>query len=190
MAEKKPLNDRFLKGLKPAPAGTRREIWDADTSIPGFGIRIHDIESANPSRHGKAGRITFMLYARFSPGAASTRRTIGTYGAISLKDARRIAGEWRSLIDQGIDPAVVVAKAREKAEREEALRVHHAFSVVAETFIADKLSQERDSKNAERNLRNVFVAAWRDRPVSEITPHDVLAIINPRNDTHRNRRAR
>ena len=83
-------------------------------AVPGFGIRITDTEDADPARRGKAGKITFVLYARFTRGAAPTRRTIGTYGAITLEDARRTAGEWRSLIAKGIDPAVVEAEAREK----------------------------------------------------------------------------
>ena len=36
---------------------------------------------------------------------------------------------------------------------------------------------------AERDLRNVFVAAWGDRPVSEITTLDVLEIINTKKRT-------
>ena len=50
--------------------------------------------------------------------------------------------------------------------------------VVAEAFIADKLAQERSGKMAERDLRATFVAAWGERPVSEITKFDVLEIIN------------
>ena len=115
-----------------------------------------------PTRRGAArpGRSAFILYARFSPGAAPTRRTIGIYGAITLEEARRIAGEWRSLIDKGIDPAVVEAEAREKEARERALRIKHSFAIVAEAFITDKLAQERSGKVAERDLRAVFVAAW------------------------------
>ena len=80
MADKRQITDRYLRSLHPAPAGTRIEVWD--TAVPGFGIRIHDTEDANPARRGKAGRIAFVLYARFRRGAASTRRTIGAYGAI------------------------------------------------------------------------------------------------------------
>jgi integrase len=178
MSDTRTLTDRFLRAQPPAPRGKRIEVWDSRVS--GFGVRISDTKDADPARRGKAGRISFVLYARFSQGAPSTRRTIGVYGETSLEDARRTAGEWRSLIDKGIDPAVVEAEAREKAEREAALRVHHAFGTVAETFIADKLAQERSGKTAERDLRNVFIAVWRDRPISEITAHDVLAIINPK----------
>ena len=178
MPDRKLLTDRYLRSLRPARAGTRLEVWDA--GVAGFGIRIHDLEDANPSRRGKAGRITFMLYARFTRGAASTRRTIGIWGdgAMSLEQARRIAGEWRSLIDKGIDPAVAEKIKREKEAREAALRIQHSFASVAETFILDKLQHERAGKVAERDLRNIFMSAWRDRPIGEITALDVLDIIN------------
>jgi hypothetical protein len=121
MADKRQITDRFLRSLHPAPAGTRIEVWD--TAVPGFGIRIRDTEDANPARRGKAGRIAFVLYARFKRGEASTRRTIGTYGATTLEDARRTAAEWRSSINKGVDPAIVEAEAREKREREAAALV-------------------------------------------------------------------
>ena len=74
---------------------------------------------------GKAGRITFILFTRFAPGAAPARRTIGVYGAdaMKLEDARRIAGEWRSQVARGIDPAVVEAERRAAEARERALSV-------------------------------------------------------------------
>jgi integrase len=176
MADRKLLTDRFLKALPPAPRGQRNEVWDA--RLPGFGIRITDAVDADPARRGKAGKITFILRARFAPGAAPTRRPIGTYGAITLEQARITAGEWRSLIGKGVDPAVVEAEAREKADRERMLRVRHSFASVAEAFIAEKLSRERRGKRCAHELRTVFVAAWGERPVSEITTGDVLQIIN------------
>jgi integrase len=176
MADRKLLTDRYLRALLPAPHGQRVEVFDA--RVPGFGIRISDTVDADSARRGKAGKISFMLYARFSSGAPPTRRVIGTYGAITLEEARRTAGEWRSLIDKGIDPVVVEAEAREKADRERALRIKHSFANVAEAFIADKLSQERSGKMIERDFRSTFIAAWGDRPISEIGALDVLEIVN------------
>ena len=69
-----------------------------------------------------------------------------------LEEARRTAGEWRSLIAKGIDPAVVEAEAREKAARERALRIRHSFANAAEAFIADKLAQERSGKDGRARL--------------------------------------
>ena len=179
MADKRLLTDRYLRALAPAPRGERVEIWDS--RVPGFGIRVSDTKDADPARRGKAGRVSFMLYARFA-GAAPTRRTIGTYGAITLDKARRTAGEWRSLIDKGVDPAQVEAEAHAAEARERAARIRHSFGTVAEAFIADKLAHERRGKNAERYLRTNF-AAWQDRPISQITTLDVLEVINKKKRT-------
>ena len=172
MADHRLLTDRFLKALAPAPRGQRIEVFDSRLS--GFGVRVSDAKDA--ARSGKAGRIVFVLYARF--GAAPTRRVIGVYGAITLEQARRTAGEWRSLLAKGIDPAVIEAEAAAKAARERAARIKHSFGNVAEAFIADKLSKERSGRTAERDFRAAFVAAWQDRPISDITTLDVLHVIN------------
>ncbi|MGY4434858.1 integrase [Bradyrhizobium sp. F1.13.1] len=177
------LTDRFLRSLPPARRGHRGEVFDA--RLPGFGIRISDTVDADPTRRGKAGRISFILYGRFAPGAAPARRTIGVYGedAMRLEDARRIAGEWRSQIARGIDPAVIEVERRAAEARERALRVKHSFTIAAEAFIAAKLEKERSGKVAERDLRSVFIAAWGERPVSEITKTDVLEIIITKRNT-------
>ncbi|MET4036512.1 integrase [Bradyrhizobium sp. JR7.2] len=176
MADKRLLTDRYLKALPPAPRGQRDEVWDS--RLPGFGIRITDAKDADPARRGKAGKVTFVLRARFPSSPAPTRRTIGVYPAITLEDARRTAGEWRSLIAKGVDPAVVEAEAREKREREAAARIRHSFGSAAEAFITDKLKHERSGAIAERDFRAHFVAIWRERPITEITKFDVLEVIN------------
>jgi len=175
MADHRLITDRFLRSLRPAPRGQRVEVFDA--RVPGFGIRISDTKDSDPARRGKAGRISFILYARFAADAAPTRRVIGVYGAITLEQARRTAGEWRSLIDKGIDPAVIEAEAIAKAARERAARIRHSFGNAAEAFIADKLAQERRGKTAERDFRAAFVTAWAERPLGDITTLDVLEVI-------------
>jgi integrase len=54
---------------------------------------------------------------------------------------------------------------------------------VAEDFIAEKLPSERSSREAERDIRRVFVAAWGGRPITDITDLDVLAIIREKKKT-------
>jgi hypothetical protein len=123
MPVKKAFTDRYLRSLPPSPKGERREVWD--TRVPGFGIRIGDREHADPARRGKKGNITFILYARFQPGTSPARRTIGTYGAICLEEARRVAGQWRSHVEKGVDPAAVEAAAREAEALAATLRIKH-----------------------------------------------------------------
>jgi hypothetical protein len=147
-------------------------------------IRISDTKDVDPARRGKAGKITFILYARFAPGAAPARRTIGIYGAITLEDARGIAGEWRSQVARGIDPAVVEAERRKAEARERALRIKHSFTIAAEAFIAAKLEKERSGKVAERDLRSVFIAAWGERPAKSPRP-TFWKSSSPRSAPHR-----
>ena len=64
MAERRLITDRSLKALAPAPSGKRVELFD--TRVPGFGVRISDTEDSNPARRGKAGKLTFILYARLA----------------------------------------------------------------------------------------------------------------------------
>ena len=63
--------------------------------------------------------------------------------------------------------------------------IRHSFANVAQTFVTDKLSQERSGKAVERDLLSVFIAAWGDRPNSlpMITKFDVLAIVNAKKRT-------
>jgi integrase len=176
---KRYLTDRYLRSVPPAPKGKRDEVWD--TVIPGFGLRIGDAPDA--ARPSKAAKIIFVLYARFTPGSAPARRTIGTFGGMSLEQGRRIAGEWRSMIDRGIDPAAVEAERIARERREAVLRERHSFAAVAEAFITNKLARERKGKPVERDLRAFFIKAWGDRPISEITDLDALEIINKKKRT-------
>lgn len=171
---KKYLADRALKALPPAKPGTRYEIWD--TVLPGFGVRVSD--APDKWRPGKAGRIMFVLYARFPSSPCPSRRALGLYGALSLAQAREKASEWLALIRKGVDPAVVEEQARQAALRQQALARERSFAAVAEAFIADKLPSERKGREVERDLRNVFLPAWGSKAIDEITDLDVLVIIN------------
>jgi Arm DNA-binding domain len=68
MLAKRPLTDRTIAALKPAPKA--RLVWDA--IVPGFAVRV-----------GSTGAKSFLLVARFgSPNP--TARSLGKVGAITL----------------------------------------------------------------------------------------------------------
>src|SRR6516164_10838166 len=98
MGSKRHLSDRALKALAPAKTGTRYEL--RDSIVSGFGVRVND--ERDPSRPGKAGHISFILYTRFPGSRAPTRRALGRYGELTLEQARAKAGEWRTLINRGV----------------------------------------------------------------------------------------
>jgi integrase len=193
MADKRYFADRTLKALAPAKAGNRYEIWD--TKLPGFGVRVGD--EPDTSRPGKAGRIAFILYARFPrqtrPRRARkargtdvtpekhvgnphpTRRVLGQYGPLSLEEARNKAADWLNLIRKGIDPKETEEEARQAALRQQ----DQTFAAVAEKFIDHiKAQKEQKADEVERDLRRHFIKPWGSRPVASITHHDVAAVID------------
>ena len=91
MAAKVKLTDRKLKSLKPARAGERDELMDAE--LNGFGVRVTD-----------KGKITFILLSRYPGSNNPTRRALGEYPTDTLADAREKARQWRKWIEKGIDP--------------------------------------------------------------------------------------
>jgi hypothetical protein len=160
------LNDRIIKALKPAPAGKRRETWDA--LVPGFGVRVTD-----------KGAKSFVLATRYPGSSNPARRSLGTYGELTLEQARTKARRWLELVRRGLDPT-------EQEERErlaEQRKRSNLFASVAEDFIREKLSTERKGREVERDLRREFMSAWEGRPITEITSLDVLEIIRAKKGT-------
>jgi hypothetical protein len=157
---KRTLNDRIIKALKPAPVGRRREIWDA--LVPGLGVRTTE-----------TGAKTFVLATRYPGSSNPARRALGSYGELTLEQARTKAREWLDLIHRGIDPQAEVERQRLAEARKRA----GTFASVAEDFIREKLSTERRGLDAEHQLRGEFIPRWGKRPVTEIDGADVKAVI-------------
>jgi integrase len=166
VTNKRTLNDRILKALKPAPAGKLVDLWD--TVVPGFGVRVSD-----------SGRRTFVLVTRYPGSSNPTRRALGTYGALTLEKARGKARDWLELIRQGKDPGLELERQRLAEERRRA----NTFAAVAEDFIAEKLADERKGREVARDIRREFLPKWGPRAITEITDLDVLTVIKVKKQT-------
>ena len=156
------LTDRLVRGLpkKPAPKGAHYDIMD--TVVPSFGVRVSD-----------TGHCSFILVTRFPGRTNPTRRAIDECGAISLEAARAKARQWLEWISQGKDPAHV----EEQARAAEIRRRANTFASVAEDFIAAKLPSEAKGVEVARDLRRVFLPLWAHRPVTDILPAEVRAVV-------------
>jgi hypothetical protein len=63
---------------------------------------------------------TWILKTQYPGSPHPTRRALGGYSAMSLERAREKAGRWRTLIKQGIDPAVAEERERQESIRQQA----------------------------------------------------------------------
>ena len=161
---KRSLTDRALKALenKPAEAGKTYDVRDG--VVPGLHVRVM------PS-----GARTFVLVARYPRKPKNpTRRSLGSYGALTLDEARSKARTWLSLIERGVDPA----DEEERQRQSELRKQKNSFAVVGEEFIKRHVSKTRKAAVVERELRREFMDRWGDRPITDISQHDVVAVID------------
>jgi integrase len=164
MVAKKDFTDRTLKALKPAPAGKRIILWDAQ--IPGFGIRVTDKSCA-------ADIGAFVLVTRYPGAKTPAPRRIGGYPAMSLGQARQIAREWRELIAQGVDPK----RREEERQREEARRRADTFAAAFAAYADDRLTTLRTGAQVTGAIAKHVLPLWGMRPMTELRRADVNELI-------------
>src|SRR5262249_30693643 len=128
-----------------------------------------------------SGQCSFVLVARFPGGRHPTRRSLGSYGALTLEEARTKARAWLGMIKRGIDPEVA-----EKEERAENIRRQaNTFKAVMDDYVRlalvgpdpDKPPLQRKGHEVTRDLRRTFLPLWGHRPITFITRGDVLSVI-------------
>lgn len=100
---------------------------------------------------------------------------IGQYPEVGVKDARTKAEEARKLIAAGYDPGV----AKKEAALAASISAANTFKAVADEFI-QKLEREGRAEATlikARWLLKLLEPAIGRRPVAEITPHELLAVL-------------
>ena len=110
MLSKRPLTDRAIQALKPAPGVAYRLAWDA--VVPGMAVRVTT-----------TGQKSFVLVTRYPGSPNPTARSLGKAGVITLEDARAKAREWLKLIAAGTDPAQVCYRLRARYSSCHLLRI-------------------------------------------------------------------
>lgn len=108
---KRNLTDAFLAKLT-SPPDRRLEIFDVQ--VPGFGVRI-----------GTSGKRTF--FALYRTHGKQVRQTLGTYPAMTLKDARSAAARCIALAGAGLDPERLEHAAPGRACHQSGPRIDHCL---------------------------------------------------------------
>jgi integrase len=154
MLAKKPLTDRAILALKPAPPGQRRIVWDA--LVPGLGVRVTD-----------RGVRTFVLVKRFRADANPTPRKLGVVGEISLAVARDMARGWLEQIARGIDPQAHALALRAQT-----------FTSIAAGYLTRVAAGHRSREQTEAILTRLVYPALGPRAIDTITRSDVVRLLD------------
>jgi integrase len=158
------ITKRKVDALKPNPAKDEY-LWD--TEAKGFGLRV------KPS-----GARSFVL-SYYAPGLYQTRRrlTIGTFGPLTVDEARKKALELLARIADGEDPAMMAADDR-RAIRDETV------AALFPLYLQDGIDLRRPGTLANYEIlgRLHILPALGHLPVARVTSKDVT-------DLHRSMRA-
>jgi integrase len=133
--------------------------WDA--GLPGFGVKVTP----------KGRKVFIVLYRTGGAGSTLRKYTIGPYGRLTLHQARVAAQKIFAARLEGRDPA---AEKRESKRRFVADRVEDLL----ETFISQRLSQNRSVGETARLLRREVGKTWAGRSIHEISKRDVVEIVS------------
>jgi hypothetical protein len=101
--------------------------------------------------------------------------SFGSYPAITLKDARALRDEARRRLAQGIDPG----QEKKDAKIATILGAANSFEAVADEYIV-RMEQEGRAPatmNKVRWLAALLTPAIGARPVADVTPHELLAVL-------------
>lgn len=155
------LTDRFIRSRKAAAPGCREEYLDG--LLPGLALRITD-----------RGNKSFVLIARYPTHPKNpTRRSLGTYGQLTLEEAREKAREWLSLIRRGVDPRIENERLRAAARVEQA----NTFCVVAGAFLDRYAAKLAKGGEARAIFHKEFIPRWPNRLATEISPREAAEAI-------------
>ena len=133
--------------------------WDA--GLPGFGLKVTP----------RGRKVFIVLYRTGGAGSKLRKYTIAPYGRVTLHQARVAAQKVFAARLEGRDPA---AEKRESKRRIVADRVEDLL----ETFVDQRLSQNRSGFEIARLLRREMGKAWAGRSIHEIGKRDVVELIS------------
>src|SRR5258708_29932182 len=131
--------------------------WDA--GCPGFGVKVTP----------KSRKVFLVLYRTGGAGSKLRKYTIGPYGRVTLHQARVAAQKVFAAKLEGRDPA---SEKREAKRRVVADRVEDLL----ETFIVQRLSQNRSGGEISRLLRREVGKPWTGKRIHHITKRYVVEV--------------
>jgi integrase len=152
---------RLTKTVIDALPSSKSDVVYWDAGYPGFGVKVTP----------KGRKVFIVLYRTAGAGSKLRKYTIGSYGRVTLHQARVAAQKVFAAKLEGRDPAAEKRAARRRivADRVEDL---------LETFIAQRLSQNRSGVEIARLLRREIGKTWAGRSIHEISKRDIVDVVS------------
>ncbi|MBL4828026.1 MAG: tyrosine-type recombinase/integrase [Spongiibacteraceae bacterium] len=150
------LTDIKIKAMKPQ----NKDTWLSDEK----GLRL--LIKVNGSRY-------WRLKYRFN-GKQKTI-ALGVYPDVSLKDARNLVNDAKSLLADGIDPS----QEKKKAKRQIIVSLEHSFEVMAKEWWEHQQGTwtRGHTERVWTRLRDNVFSAIGQTPITEIHPQDIIMVI-------------
>jgi integrase len=152
---------RLTKSAIDALPTPKSDVIYWDSGCPGFGVKVTP----------KGRKVFIVLYRTGGAGSKLRKYTIGPYGRLTLHQARLAAQKVFAAKLEGRDPA---AEKREAKRRVVADRVEDLL----ESFIVQRLSQNRSGGEIARLLRREVGKAWTGKSIHEISKRDVVEVVS------------
>jgi len=157
---------------RPSPRRSRRVTFTA-RSIPRLAAERHAVDWFDSITPGLSLRVTpagartwYLLYRK---GRTARRVKLGTWPALDLSDARKLARKTRVRVEsEGADPAHERKTARD------------VFTVddLAALYLQHAVATKRTWRDDEWRLKRYILPAWKSRPVGEVTRADAHALLD------------
>jgi len=152
---------RLTKSAIDALSTPKSDVVYWDAGCPGFGLKVTP----------KGRKVFIVLYRTGGAGSKLRKYTIGPYGRVTLNQARVAAQKVFVAKLEGRDPA---AEKRERKRRVVADRLEDLL----ETFVSQRLSQNRSGGEIARLLRREVGKPWAGKSIHEISKRDVVEVIS------------
>ena len=144
---KRVLSDLTVKRAKP-PTNGQVDIFDA--GYPGFALRV-----------SYGGGKSWVYFYRI--GGRLRRRSLGTYPAVSLAEARQLWRDAKHQVSLGRDPGW---------QRASDLN----FESVAREWLKRDQADKRSLKEVTRIVEKELIPKWGQRSIRDIRRHDILVL--------------
>ena len=158
------LTKRTIDGLA-CPAGRKDRLF-FDSEIGGFGIRVTD-----------KGRRSWLV--QYRTAGLVRRMVIGDANVVPPDQARERAKATLGLVASGRDPFAEEREAKAEAKRQAEEAPASTYERAVNAYI--NLYQKREKGNVSADeVKRVLLregAAWKTRPVADITPREVRRLL-------------